>query len=340
MEKKYQVFVSSTYIDLVDERKEVTQALLELDCIPIGMELFPASDDDQWTFIKSVIDDCDYYLLILAGRYGSCSENGLSYTEMEYRYAIDIGKPVIAFLHQDPGSIQSKFTEPDLLMKEKLNSFRALAQKKLCKFWSSPTELSAVVGRSIVQLKKRSPAVGWVKADLVPEEGAIQEILRLKNEIENLKLKLDEKNGSSIDISELSQGDENFYFEYLAKAKLGWSDYLEAKIKANISWNAIFAAIAPSMAVEADERSIIRRFNEMVLKSEEKELDKQIGFKGHEYSVVIESYVSETIIVQFRALGLIKKSIRNRSVKDKLTYWCLTERGETILVSLRAIKKI
>lgn len=70
MDKKYQVFVSSTFSDLIEERQEVMQALLELDCIPVGMELFPAADDDQWTLIKGLIDDCDYYVLIQAGRYG------------------------------------------------------------------------------------------------------------------------------------------------------------------------------------------------------------------------------------------------------------------------------
>ena len=69
-DKRYQVFVSSTYDDLQDERKEVMQALLELDCIPAGMELFPASSKDQWSLIKRVIDDCDYYILIIGGRYG------------------------------------------------------------------------------------------------------------------------------------------------------------------------------------------------------------------------------------------------------------------------------
>jgi hypothetical protein len=52
MDKKYQVFLSSTYKDLIVEREEVIQALLELDCIPVGMELFPAAADDQWTLIK------------------------------------------------------------------------------------------------------------------------------------------------------------------------------------------------------------------------------------------------------------------------------------------------
>ena len=52
MDKRYQVFVSSTYEDLQEERQQVMQALLELDCIPSGMELFPAANDDQWTLIK------------------------------------------------------------------------------------------------------------------------------------------------------------------------------------------------------------------------------------------------------------------------------------------------
>lgn len=103
MDKRYQVFVSSTFQDLEKERQEVMHALLELDCMPAGMELFPAADETQWNLIQRVIDDCDYYLLILGGRYGSMGAEGLSYTEMEYRYALSVNKPTIAFIHRDPG---------------------------------------------------------------------------------------------------------------------------------------------------------------------------------------------------------------------------------------------
>jgi Domain of unknown function (DUF4062) len=41
------------------------------------MELFPAANDDQWTLIQRVIDDCDYYLIIIAGRYGSVAKRGV-----------------------------------------------------------------------------------------------------------------------------------------------------------------------------------------------------------------------------------------------------------------------
>jgi hypothetical protein len=88
MDKRYQIFISSTFTDLQEERAKVQQAVMELECIPAGMEAFPAIDEEQFEFIKKVIDDCDYYLLVIGGRYGSVSEEaGLSYTEMEYDYA-------------------------------------------------------------------------------------------------------------------------------------------------------------------------------------------------------------------------------------------------------------
>src|SRR3954468_4936174 len=127
MDKRYQVFVSSTFVDLQVERQHVIQALLALDCIPSGMELFPASDDDQWTLIKRVIDDCDYYLVIIAGRYGSMRD-GVGYTEMEYDYAVSQHKPVIAFLHSEPGTIKVENTDKDAKAEEKLLAFRQKAQ--------------------------------------------------------------------------------------------------------------------------------------------------------------------------------------------------------------------
>src|SRR6185503_5392570 len=105
MDKRYQVFVSSTYADLQHERQRVIQALMEMDCIPSGMELFPAADEEQLKFIKRVIDDCDYYLLIIGGRYGSVGADGVSYTEQEYEYAVSRGLKVIAVIHENPDEI-------------------------------------------------------------------------------------------------------------------------------------------------------------------------------------------------------------------------------------------
>src|SRR4028119_2333406 len=104
MSKRYQVFVSSTFADLQEERAKVQKAIMQLDCIPAGMELFPAIDEEQLEFIKRIIDDSDYYLLIIGGRYGTVSpKDGISYTEKEYDYAVSKGIRVIALLHKSPG---------------------------------------------------------------------------------------------------------------------------------------------------------------------------------------------------------------------------------------------
>ena len=49
---KFQIFVSSTYIDLTDERQAAVEAILKAGHIPAGMELFTAGDESQLTTIK------------------------------------------------------------------------------------------------------------------------------------------------------------------------------------------------------------------------------------------------------------------------------------------------
>lgn len=134
-------------------------ALLELNCIPAGMELFPAANEDQWSLIKGVIDDCDYYLVISGGRYGTIGPDDISYTEMEYRYAIEKKKPVIAFLHKDPDALPKKRTEASSKGQKMLQSFRDLLQKRMCKFWETPQELGSVVSRSLIMLQRKHPGV-------------------------------------------------------------------------------------------------------------------------------------------------------------------------------------
>ena len=111
MEKRYQVFISSTFEDLKSERQNVLKAILELDHIPAGMELFPASDSEAWDLIKDVIDASDYYVLVVGGRYGSIDSTGIGYTEKEYKYAIEKRKPIIALLHKNPNNLKRENTE-------------------------------------------------------------------------------------------------------------------------------------------------------------------------------------------------------------------------------------
>jgi len=79
--KRLQVFVSSTYTDLKEERQAAVSAILTAEHIPAGMELFTAGDESQMDVIKQWIDESDVYLLILGGRYGTIEpKSGKSYT--------------------------------------------------------------------------------------------------------------------------------------------------------------------------------------------------------------------------------------------------------------------
>jgi hypothetical protein len=141
MERRHQVFVSSTYVDLIPERRELIQALLEIECLPAGMELFPAADESQWDLIKRTIDDSDYYVVVVGGRYGSIGSDGDSYTEMEYDYAVSTGMPVLGFIHGDPESLPRSKSEVDPDGYARLAAFRVKVKSRPVRFYTSPEDL-------------------------------------------------------------------------------------------------------------------------------------------------------------------------------------------------------
>lgn len=193
MDKKFQVFVSSTYLDLVEERNEVMKALLELDCIPSGMELFPSGDESQWNYIQKVIDNCDYFIIISAGKYGSIGKEGKSYTQLEYEYALTKNIPTIAFLHQDLDKLFLEKSEKSKVGKTKLLNFRSLLQNKLCRYWNNKNELSALVSRSLVKLIKDKPREGWIKASIVHLTNNDEQFFQILKEIKHLQESLNSK---------------------------------------------------------------------------------------------------------------------------------------------------
>lgn len=342
MEKRYQVFVSSTFWDLEPERQEVMHALLELDCMPAGMELFPAANETQWNLIKKVIDDCDYYVLILGGRYGSIGPDGISYTEMEYRYALSTNKPTIAFLHRNPGKIIADKTESTTEGKEKLRVFRESVGKKLCKHWETPQELGSIVSRSLIQLIKSTPAVGWVRANELADREATMELLQLRRKVEELQAELSRARTSAPKGSEgLAQGDEDHTIRFSFSATAP-GEYSSESFSASFtpSWNDIFASIAPLMIQEATEPALKTALNSLAETKNAERLQKVERLLWHSLSNFrISQQDFQTVKVQLRALGLITKSDKPRSVKNSAIYWTLTPYGDEVMTQLCAIRR-
>ena len=301
MEKKYQVFVSSTYEDLQEERKKVMEALLQMNCFPVGMEYFNASDSSQWEVIKSLIRECDYYVLIVAGRYGSIEEeSGKSYTQKEFEYAIEQGVPVISFVHKNPGILPGIKIESNPKCKEKLESFKSEVKKKLCKLWDNADGLASQVVLSLNSLIKTNPRVGWVKANEVSSADANKEILALRKENAELIKQIEEiKVTPPVGSEMLKQGEDSVCLHFISSH-------------------------------EATEFGINQALRELCFR------DYRFNYKSFVELLSEDFY---TILIQFSSLGLIAKSEKKRGIKDTNVYWTLTPYGYNEMIKLKAVKK-
>ena len=329
MDKKYQVFVSSTYEDLQEERKAVMEALLQMNCFPVGMEYFNAADDSQWDVITSLIDECDYYVLIVAGRYGSIDEaSGISYTQKEYEYAVKKNVPVISFVYKDINQLPSGKVEhnPDVL--KKLEEFKNEIGKKLWQTWDNKDSLASAVVLSLNKLIKSKPRTGWVRYVSLTAE-ANKQILELKEENEALKAKLKQvEDEDPKGIEEFQQGDDvvsisvSYYF--------GGRHYL----KVGLSWNRIVSILAPILVDESSEERMKSVFIDSI---REDILKNNKNYEPNYHRIEEESF--QQIKVQLIALRIIELSDRKRTVKDTETYWHLTPYGFRVMMNLKALKK-
>lgn len=186
MDKKYQIFVSSTLQDLQDERRAVIEAILNMGHIPIGMELFQAGNEEQWSYIKRRIDEADYYVVIVAERYGSTKE-GVSYTEMEYDYATEKGVPVAAFLLREDMRAKWRKQKDATDDRAAVERFRQKCEGKMVQYWANKDDLAAKSILSLAQIMRDWPSVGWVSAKNAVDADALNELARLSGENNKLR---------------------------------------------------------------------------------------------------------------------------------------------------------
>ncbi len=156
--KKYQIFISSTYRDLEKAREKVIETILGLYHFPIGMEMFSADDDEQWDIIQATIDVSDYYVVIIGHRYGSTTSDGIGFTEKEYDYAKQKGIPILAFIRDRNVPITNDERETSEEANKKLTAFIEKAQSnKMCDYWKNIDELTTKVAIALPKTFGRKP---------------------------------------------------------------------------------------------------------------------------------------------------------------------------------------
>jgi len=296
LEKKYQIFVSSTFRDLVEERQDTIKSILDLGHIPAGMEGFPAIDIEQLKYIKKVIDQCDYYILIVAGRYGSVDADGVSFTEKEYQYAVETGKAVLAFVLESPDKLPAEKAELDLNTIRRLDAFRThVMSGRIVRHWRDREGLKYAVFTSLVAAFDELPGIGWIRANTAASEDLLSQIneLRIRNDqLEDTNAKL--KSEMVPKIPDAASLDSGFPVYYTYTQRFHGSS-TEKKSYVTMTWRTIFVAIGPEL-IRAHAPSVIS-----------KHLQKFIVEKGLVDASFpkLLSITENQIKVQFSALGLI-----------------------------------
>jgi len=187
-DKRYQIFISSTFTDLQDERRAVQDAVISMGDFPVQMESFPATDETQMDFIKPLIEQSDYYVLIIGGRYGTIDDGGLSFTHQEFRYAVEKEVPVLVMIHGKPENIASGKSESTEVGRKKLTAFIEEAQhKRIRKDWESIGDLKLAVREALDHAKRAKPRVGWVRGDSIAAFDALEELNEVRKENEKFK---------------------------------------------------------------------------------------------------------------------------------------------------------
>lgn len=196
MEKKYQIFISSTYEDLKEERKKVQDTILSMYQFPIGMEMFSAADEEQWEIIRETIDSSDYYVLIIGHRYGSVIEegecSGISYTQKEFRYALEHKIPILAFLIDNSVAVTPEKMEQDADKRKKLEQFKdEVKNGRMVQWWTSKDDLANKIMNSLNKQIHRGKRPGWIRADRLNIEETQNELVEMSKKIRELE----EENG-------------------------------------------------------------------------------------------------------------------------------------------------
>lgn len=334
--KKLQVFISSTYIDLIDERQSAVQAVLDSGHIPAGMELFKAGNETQLDTIYKWIDNSDVYMLILGGRYGSVEEKAKkSYTRLEYEYAISKGIPIFSVVLTDNFLKRKSIELGDETVYEQKNidkykDFKELVLSKIVGMVDDSKDIKIAIHKTLVDFLEDYDMVGWIRSndveanvtllqqsnDLTVENKKLnEENIKLQEEISLLKANFE--TDLAFEENVMIQGTHRVYFGNKSQNE---------KIEKEITWEKMFLLWAPRLTA-THHFSLAKRELEYALED----------YMGRDFR--INDNLFHTVKIQYSALGLIKYSELITTKGGTAEFISLTPKGSQYLVNSIAIRR-
>lgn len=325
MDKKYQVFISSTYEDLKEERDQAIKAVLEMGHIPVGMEMFSAADEEQWQLIARQIEATDYYILIMGHRYGSETKEGISYTEKEYDYAISNGVPTLGFVIDDEAPWPKNKIDTAAKKKKKLDAFKAKVKGKLVHFWSNKEDLHGKLSISLIKAMSANPRTGWTRASEAIGSEVTKELSRLSSENSRLRADIDKLQKEKEEQSDEAKDVINIMYENTRIVQVRTSAKWEDADKHKRTLLDMFLDVAPNLINENSSIEMARNISLAI-----------VGTKYYK-NWPIGKNITSNLIADYVALDVVEPSKKKHSVHDKDDYWSLTKLGKQVLKRARRV---
>jgi len=345
-DKRYQVFISATYMDLREERGMLLQTLPSLGCLPSTFEAHTQSLSTMVN-IRRRIDECDYYLFIVGSRYGSLMPSGVSYTHMEYVYAATKQKPMFVLMHESPETRPTEFQEQSIEGKLKFNDFRKVLQRERDNivYWRDVKDLSHALHNAIPALIRKYPTVGWSRVIKGASTGATstvsnsaleKECEALKRRVKELEAEKEKWLSAGVNSPEtLAKGEDLFDIQYKCKAYAG-GNCQDVFGKTRLSWNELLVSFGSNLLQAQTEEFMAAKLNERLQKNALAEIQSEYPKTHAVVDVQITPATFNAIKMQFRVLGYIQRVSRENDLKQ---WWQMTAIGERMLASIMSVRR-
>ncbi|MGY4317567.1 hypothetical protein [Bradyrhizobium sp. JR3.5] len=151
---------------------------------------------------------------------------------------------MLAFIHNDVGSIPSSKTDLEPELQQKLSAFRkAVSKSRLVVFWSSRDDLKAKVIISLHKAMSDYPSVGWMRADVAASEDLLSQMNQLRLQNDELRSKAAPRfEGADM----LADIDSKVVVRYTHAV---WSSqtsrYNNVPAQFSVDWKSLFVLIGP-----------------------------------------------------------------------------------------------
>lgn len=338
-DKRYQVFISATYLDLREERGVLLQALPTLGCLPTTVEAHNQSLGTMVS-IRRRIDESDYFILLVGSRYGSLMPSGVSYTHMEYVYAATKQKPIIILMHETPETRAAELQEQQVEGKLKFGDFRKVLLREQANnifYWRDSVDLGIVLRNVIPALIRRTPSLGWVRVS--NNAGSVElekQCAALKKRVQELEQEREKWLASTaVNTENLAKGEDLIEVPYRCKAYAG-GNCQDVLVKTSLSWNELLVSFGSHLLQPQTEEFMAAKINERIQRNALIEVQREYPKTHAVVEIQITPLCFNTIKMQFRTLGFTQKVNREN---DQRMWWQLTALGERNLSNVMSVRR-